>query len=424
MADSVLDLTDRLWSGEVSVGEAHPVGGHRGIDEVADGTAFIASFGNVSAFTTADGLVLVDTGNQVLAATNHEAVRGWTDLPLATAVYTHGHIDHVFGVGPYDEEAAAGDAGPRPRVVAHELVPARFDRYRLTAGYNSVINQRQFKMPGFRWPTEYRYPDETYRLRHDLDVGGERFELHHGKGETDDHTWVWVPGRRTLCTGDLFIWASPNCGNPQKVQRYPREWAVALREMAALEPELLLPGHGWPIAGRDRIQQALGDTADLLDHLVDETLTLMNAGARLDDIVHTVRAPAHLLERPYLRPVYDEPEFVVRTVWRLYGGWYDGNPARLKPAPDAALATELAALAGGAGTLADRAAALAAEGELRLAGHLAELAAQAAPDDAGVHRVRAAVFAQRAGEELSTMSKGIFSWAADESEARLADLGD
>jgi alkyl sulfatase BDS1-like metallo-beta-lactamase superfamily hydrolase len=424
MADSVLDLTDRLWSGEVSVGEAHPVGGHRGIDEVADGTAFIASFGNVSAFTTADGLVLVDTGNQVLAATNHEAVRGWTDLPLATAVYTHGHIDHVFGVGPYDEEAAAGDAGPRPRVVAHELVPARFDRYRLTAGYNSVINQRQFKMPGFRWPTEYRYPDETYRLRHDLDVGGERFELHHGKGETDDHTWVWVPGRRTLCTGDLFIWASPNCGNPQKVQRYPREWAVALREMAALEPELLLPGHGWPIAGRDRIQQALGDTADLLDHLVDETLTLMNAGARLDDIVHTVRAPAHLLERPYLRPVYDEPEFVVRTVWRLYGGWYDGNPARLKPAPDAALATELAALAGGAGTLADRAAALAAEGKLRLAGHLAELAAQAAPDDAGVHRVRAAVFAQRAGEELSTMSKGIFSWAADESEARLADLGD
>jgi alkyl sulfatase BDS1-like metallo-beta-lactamase superfamily hydrolase len=423
MADSVLDLTDRLWSGEASVGEVHPVGGHRGIDEVAERTAFIASFGNISTFATDDGLVLVDTGNQVLAGANHEAVRGWTDLPLATAVYTHGHIDHVFGMGPYDDEAAA-DGRPRPPVVAHELVAARFDRYRLTAGYNSVINQRQFKVPGFQWPTEYRYPDETYRLRHDVEVGGERFELHHGKGETDDHTWVWIPGRRTLCTGDLFIWASPNCGNPQKVQRYPREWSAALREMAALEPELLLPGHGWPIAGADRIQQALGDTAALLDHLVEETLAMMNAGARLDEIVHTVRAPAHLLERPYLRPVYDEPEFVVRTVWRLYGGWYDGNPARLKPAPDAVLAAELADLAGGAGVLADRAAALAAEGELRLAGHLAELAAQAAPDDAGVHRVRAAVFAQRAGEELSTMSKGVFSWAADESEARLGELGD
>jgi alkyl sulfatase BDS1-like metallo-beta-lactamase superfamily hydrolase len=172
------------------------------------------------------------------------------------------------------------------------------------------------------------------------------------------------------------------------------------------------------------VHQALTDTADLLDHLVDETLALMNQGARLDDIVHTVRAPAELLERPYLRPVYDEPEFVVRTVWRLYGGWYDGNPAHLKPAPDAVLAAELADLAGGPGVLADRAAALAAQGDLRLAGHLAELAAQAAPHDAGVHRVRAQVFAERAGEELSTMSKGVFSWAADESQARLAELGD
>jgi alkyl sulfatase BDS1-like metallo-beta-lactamase superfamily hydrolase len=423
MAASVLDLTDRLWTGETSVGEVHPVGGHRGLDEVADGVGFIASFGNVSAFVTDGALVLVDTGNQVLAGTNHEAVRVWTNLPLDTVVYTHGHIDHVFGMAPFEEEAAAAGR-PRPRVIAHELVPARFDRYKLTAGYNGVINARQFKMPGFRWPTEYRYPDDTYTLRRDVMVGGEPFELHHGKGETDDHTWVWLPERKTLCTGDLFIWASPNCGNPQKVQRYPREWAVALREMAALEPELLLPGHGWPIAGSDRIQQALGDTAALLDHLVDATLALMNEGASLDDIVHTVHAPAELLERPYLRPVYDEPEFIVRTVWRLYGGWYDGNPAHLKPASDAALAAELAALAGGAGVLADRAEALAGEGDLRLAGHLAELAVQAAPDDAGAHRVRAEVFAQRAGEELSTMSKGVFSWAANESQTRLAELGD
>jgi len=243
-------------------------------------------------------------------------------------------------------------------------------------------------------------------------------------GETDDHTWIWIPGRRTLCTGDLFIWASPNCGNPQKVQRYPREWSQALREMATLDAELLLPGHGWPIAGADRVRQALGDTADLLDHLVDATLALMNEGARLDEIVHAVRAPDHLLERPYLRPVYDEPEFVVRTVWRLYGGWYDGNPAHLKPATDAALAAELAALAGGADALADRAEALAAAGDLRLAGHLAELAAQAAPDDPGVHRVRAEVFSRRAAEVLSTMSQGVFSWAAKESENRLAEMGD
>ena len=112
--------------------------------------------------------------------------------------------------------------------------------------------------------------------------------------------------------------------------------------------------------------------------------------------------------------MYDEPEFVVRNVWRLYGGWDDGNPAHLKPAPEAALAAELARLAGGAGRLADRAAALAAEGGLALACQLAELAAEAAPADAAIRAVRSAVYTERADRERSTMAKGIYRWAAGE----------
>src|SRR5262249_54323519 len=157
---------------------------------------------------------------------------------------------------------------------------------------------------------------------------------------------------------------------------YPLDWARALRAMDALGAEMLCPGHGFPIRGTERVHQALVDTAELLESLTEQTLAMMNAGARLDDIVHAVRPPAHLLERPYLRPVYDEPEFIVRNVWRLYGGWYDGNPAHLKPAPEAALARELATLAGGATRLADRARALADAGDLALACHLAELASQ------------------------------------------------
>src|SRR5438445_801229 len=119
---------------------------------------------------------------------------------------------------------------------------------------------------------------------------------------------------------------------------------------------------------------------------------MMTDGARLNDIVHTVRAPAHLLEKPYLQPVYDDPEFIVHNIWRLYGGWYDGNPSSLKPAREAALAAELATLAGGPGRLAARARELATNDDgLRLAGHLVELAALAAPDDRAVQAARAAV---------------------------------
>jgi len=145
---------------------------------------------------------------------------------------------------------------------------------------------------------------------------------------------------------------------------------------------------------------------------------MMNEGARLDDIVHAVTAPTNLLAKPYLRPIYDEPEFVVRNVWRLFGGWYDGNPAHLKPAPEAALAGELAELAGGAKRLATRAVALAVEGDLRLAGHLVELASLAAPDDPMVQGARADVFELRVEAEASTMAKGIFGWAVTESRER------
>jgi alkyl sulfatase BDS1-like metallo-beta-lactamase superfamily hydrolase len=411
----VLDLADRLWRGEASTEGNHPVtflGGD--LAEVTDDVAFVPSFANVSAFRAGDGLVLVDTGSQFLARTVHGQIRRWSSAPLDTAIYSHGHIDHVFGVPVFEEEATA-NGWASPRVVAHEALPHRFDRYILTAGYNEVINQRQFQAPNLRWPREYRYPDETYRDTHRVEAGGRVFELHHARGETDDHTWTWVPDAKVLCCGDLFIWASPNAGNPQKVQRYPREWALALREMLALDAEIMLPGHGFPVVGADRVRAALTDTADLLDSLVDQTLELMNAGARLDEVIHTVAAPPALLDKPYLRPVYDEPEFVVRNIWRLYGGWYDGNPATLKPAPEAALATELAALAGGAAQLAARALEVADEGDLRLAGHLAELAALAAPGDAGVHAARADVFERRVAVERSTMAKGVFAWTASQS---------
>src|SRR5207253_8810530 len=88
---------------------------------------------------------------------------------------------------------------------------------------------------------------------------------------------------------------------------------------------------------------------------------------------HPSRSPPSFPTRRSSDLVYDEPEFIVRNLWRLYGGWYDGNPAHLKPAPEGALAAELARLAGGAGPLADRAAALAAEGDLRSEEHTSEL---------------------------------------------------
>ncbi len=406
----LLELSDRILGGELPIDGHHPlqIGGRTVLQEVAPDVAFVESFANSVVVGTSEGLVMVDAGSPLHAQGIHDAVRGWSDAPVHTAIFTHGHVDHIYAVRLFEAD------GDQVQVVAHRAIADRFDRYTATNGYNAVINQRQFRLGGPMFPGDYRYPDVTYDDEMTLEVGGVTFVLRHDRGETDDATWVWMPEQRVLCTGDLFIWASPNCGNPQKVQRYPAEWAAALRKMATLGAELLLPGHGLPIRGEERIRGVLDDTAELLESLVSQTLELMNQGARLDEVIHSVQPPAELLDRPWLQPVYDEPEFVVRNLWRLYGGWYDGNPAHLKPAPDAALAAEVAALAGGPARLAERAVELSDAGDHRLAGHLAEMAAQAAPGDEGIGEARRTVFGRRAELERSTMAKGVFAWAASE----------
>lgn len=413
----VVELADRLWRGEASVKEHHPIIFGGDLAEITDGVAFLPTFGNCSAFATDDGLFMVDTGSAFTAPAMHTELRRWSSDRLNTAVFSHGHIDHVFGVGLFEAEAEH-NGWRAPHVIAHEHMARRFDRYVMTAGYNQIVNRRQFGLKDLIWPTTYRYPDETYVHEHSLNVGSLNVHLRHEKGETDDATVTWIPEKKVLCTGDLFVWSSPNAGNPQKVQRYPREWAQALRRMDQLDAQFLLPGHGLPIIGPERIHQALTETAEFLESLVDQTLLMMNAGARLSDIVSSVKSPAHLADRPFLQPVYDEPEFIVHNIWRLYGGWWDGNPATLKPANDRRIAQEIAELAGGAGRLADRALSLIESGlpeAERLAGHLIEMAWLAAPEDSGIAASRQRIFSERAERASSTMAKGVFHWAARES---------
>jgi alkyl sulfatase BDS1-like metallo-beta-lactamase superfamily hydrolase len=405
---AVREFSEQLLSGALRPEEHNPFTTFQGLEQYAPGLAFVSSFANAIAIETGAGLVLVDTGSQLTGAMIHGAVRSWSSAPAHTVVYTHGHIDHVMGAALWD-----ADAQGNLRVIAHDRVPARFERYVRTAGYNTAINARQFRVPGLQWPTEYRAPDELVSTARTITVGETVIELRHDRGETDDHLWAYLPEHRAVCSGDLFIWASPNCGNPQKVQRYPLEWAVALDAMRAKNPALLLPGHGPAIEGEAIVGEVLESTAALLRSLHDQCVALMNEGRALADVIANVRVDEALLGKPWLRPVYDEPEFVLRNLWRLYGGWYDGNPAHLKPAHPDAVANEVAALAGGASVLMDRAERLASDGELRLACELAEWAGRASSEDRGIRARRAAVYRLRAERETSLMARGVYEDAAN-----------
>ena len=405
------------------------------LSEIAPGLAMVESFSHVVTWDSGDGLVCFDTSHFNSGAQVVESIRGWSRSPFHSLVYTHGHVDHVGG-SPHFAADARDSGNPAPRVIGHKNVQRRFDRYRKTDPWNRLINARQFGgvrgdvtevmndlRPAAGPRLDTFIPDDTLETTDVVDrfasmtFGDTTVEFHHGRGETDDHLWSWFPEQKWVATGDFVIWNFPNAGNPQKVQRWPLEWAQALRAIVAKEPELLLPAHGLPIAGRDRIARVLDEIAGALEHLVATVVEMMNAGETLDTIVHSVRVPEATLGKPYLRPLYDEPEFVVRNIWRQFGGWWDGAPSRLKPSPDEVLSREIARLAGGSDVLMQRARDIAQSGDMRLACHLADFAGWAAPDDPDVHTARAEIYEARRKSESSLMAKGIFKGASRESQA-------
>ena len=423
---SIRELAERHWQGEGDLAhEHHPVATlhQRASEEITEGVLYLKSLASVTAIDSGDGLVLLDTGGPFDVNVVYEAVRGWRpQAPLAAAIFSHHHIDHVFGTARFESEAHER-GWPAPAVYGHEAMAAHFDRYEKTRGWNAAINQRQFALPTeFVWPETFRRPDVTYRDALSVRRGNLTFELHHGRGETDDATWTWIPELQLLHPGDLFVYCLPNAGNPQKVQRYVSDWAEALRAMAGLGAKLLVSGHGLPVFGAERIRAALLDTAELLDSLEAQTLALMNTGCSLDRALHEVTVPEHLADRPYLRPVYDHPQFVVRNVWRRYGGWYDGEPDNLLPAPRDEQARTWVELAGGVGPVVARALALAEGGNRRLACHLIEAAVLAEPRSAEVHSARAQVYEDRAQEQESSMARNLLAHAALASRSMRRDL--
>jgi glyoxylase-like metal-dependent hydrolase (beta-lactamase superfamily II) len=383
--------------------------------EVAPDVFMHPFFVNTYAMKTPVGLLLIDPGTRRGADSVHAAIRGWSEDPVHTIVYTHGHLDHAFGAKPFLAE------GAHPQIVAQENCPARFERYALTHGYNELINQRQFGTDKLRFPNDFDWPTLTFRDSLVQRMGELEIRYSAAKGETDDHCWLWLPQKKYLFCGDLIVWRSPNCGNPQKVQRYPIEWADALERMAALDAEWLFPGHGLVVKGRDAIRMVLTETAQYLRHIIDQVLPRLNAGEPADDIFHAVDSDPVLAARPYLLEQYDHPKFIVRNLIRSWGGWWNGNAADLFPATAARQASEIAHLAGGAAALVARGRELMAAGDLELACHLAEWAVRAAPEDEAAQLLKRDVYEARGAATMNLMAQGIYRGAMNEARMILGE---
>jgi len=320
---------------------------------------------NSAVFETDEGLVVVDTAMAPGGPALMDAIRSVSDQPIHTIVYTHAHVDHCMGTwAMLDDE---------PEIIAHVDAPARFDRYVRTRGKVSrYMSQSITKFPEDE--DDWVPPTQTFSGTLTLTIGGERFDLIHARSETDDQLWVSVPGRKQIASADYYQGFLPNAGNGKRVQRYVEEWAGALRDMVALEPQSLLPAHGEAIVDDPaRIAEELSVHAEALEFIARHTIDGLNARRRQDEIPDDLELPAHLAEHRVLAEQYVSPADISRMIIKQYCGWWDDIPSHWSPHRFDEQSAMIADLAGGRGALVDRARNI-VEAQPKMACHLVDWA--------------------------------------------------
>jgi glyoxylase-like metal-dependent hydrolase (beta-lactamase superfamily II) len=214
-----------------------------------------------------------------------EQIRRWTTRPVRYLVNTHWHYDHTMGNGVYAE------AFPGLAIVAHE------ETRRQSAGYNpgwferfparaNAFKQRldSGKAPDGRPLTEVekkelaaamagvapvaeefrkladRAPNLSFERGLTVDLGGREVRVEHlGRGNTAGDAVVFLPKERILVAGDLLDHPVPYLGGG-----YPSQLVRTLREMARLDAEVIVPGHGDVLRG-DYARSYLKQVTDFVE---------------------------------------------------------------------------------------------------------------------------------------------------------------
>lgn len=197
--------------------------------------------------------LVVDTGGNTLAAQSiygyASAVRLGNQLRV---INTESHFDHIGGNAFFLERGIEvwGHSGIR-------RTPGEFQAE--IAGFNAAIPNAARRQRGeasaFFWQTRMANPDRQIERDTCFDLGGLTAEILLTPGHTPTNLSVWVPQDRVLFTGDCLIreyLANLDAGTPSDWQT----WLESLARLEALQPAIVVPGHG-PVARDDEVGLAL-----------------------------------------------------------------------------------------------------------------------------------------------------------------------
>ena len=389
-------------------------------EEVAPGVWHFYSLAHSIVFICGDRLMLVDANIGFKAPDVIADMRKITELPIDSIAITHGHVDHCLGTWHYVQDNLQRGY-QRPNVIAHRNLRARIDKNKLMEAHRSETDKKQFQVD-MDFKEEFVYANVEFTDRLEISVNDQSFLIVFGSGHTEDSIWVYNPERKVLCCGDLFQWTAPNVGNPYKMQRFALENAQTLEEMAGQGAEVLCPGHGPVIYGKEEIQNCLLTAARYLHFIQDHVVACLNKGMILEETVNSLDMPEALMNSKWLPPLYGHPVFIAKGIFKRYAGYYSGRPAELFPPDYAELGNEVVSLAGGAQAVIERARDLKMQGRLKLACQLAEWLIETEPDNNDAWELYGLLYKERAEGEVNMQARGAWNQAVRRAVANLERL--
>src|SRR5215472_14010464 len=249
----------------------------RKVTKLADGVYEIehkdGSGGNTTVVIGERQVFVVDTCFLPSAAREDIAqIRQWTDKPVSFVLNTHFHNDHNIGNRAYM------DAFPAVTIIAHERTKKEMDMfgpgsYRREAKTNEVIQEllatgktkdlayfdarnltiTEDDRKGLKdeLPQRLAFAEELKTLKfqsatltfdHDIsiDIGNREVQVKFlGRGNTGGDAVVYLPKEKIVIAGDLVVYPIPYV-----YDGYPSEWIQTLQNLAQLDAETIVPGHG------------------------------------------------------------------------------------------------------------------------------------------------------------------------------------
>lgn len=199
------------------------------------------------------------------------------DHPIAAVVNTHANGDHWFG-----NQLVAGAEIIASRPTADEMAANGPDLIRGLLGKEGAVGRfarhifAPFDFAGIT-PTP---ATRTFDTSLDLDVGGTAVRLVNlGPAHTAGDSVVFVPSTGVLYAGDLLFIG----GTPISWAGPISNWIRACDRMLALEPSLVVPGHGpvIPAAGITQVR-------DYLEFVRDEATARYAKGMSPEDAMRDI----------------------------------------------------------------------------------------------------------------------------------------